>query len=189
MFLYGLAFLLLETRFVTAMNLVWSATWLTSAVVFGSILATILMATLLMSRFPIPWRISAIGLIASLLVVYALPLELIVGRSAAIRLALSAALVGLPVFFAATCFALRFKQRDSVGIAFGWNLLGAVAGGLLEFFSMSLGLRALLLVAAAAYLGTFLLREKRLASGFHLSVPGPATARAESATALEASGS
>jgi hypothetical protein len=184
MFLYGLAFLLLETRFVTAMNLVWSATWLTSAVVFGSILATILVATLLMSRFPMPWRFSAIGLIASLLVVYALPFELIVGRSAAMRLALSVALVGFPVFFAATCFALRFKQRDSVGTAFGWNLLGAVAGGLLEFFSMSVGLRALLLVAAAAYLGTFLLHDKRLARGFRLPVPGRATARAESATAL-----
>ncbi len=184
MFLYGLAFLLLETRFVTAMNLVWSATWLTSAVVFGSILATILAATLLMSRFPMPWRYSAIGLIGSLLIVYALPLDLIVGRGAAERLALSAALVGLPVFFAATCFALRFKERDSVGVAFGWNLLGAVAGGLLEFFSMSVGLRALLLVAAAAYLGTFLLREKRLARGFRLPVPGTATAQVESATAL-----
>lgn len=185
MFLYGVAFLLLETRFVTAMNLVWSATWLTSAVVFGSILVTILVATLLMSRFPMPWRFSAIGLIASLLVVYALPLELIVGHSAAMRLALSVALVGLPVFFAATCFALRFKQRDSVGTAFGWNLLGAVAGGLLEFFSMSVGLRALLLVAAAAYLGTFLLRDKRPAIGFRFPVPGNATARAaESATAL-----
>ncbi|MFV2007539.1 MAG: spermidine synthase, partial [Longimicrobiales bacterium] len=43
MFLFGMAFLLLETRFVTSMNLVWGATWLTSAVVFGSILAMILL--------------------------------------------------------------------------------------------------------------------------------------------------
>ena len=33
MFLYGFAFLLIETKFVTAMALVWGATWLTSAVV------------------------------------------------------------------------------------------------------------------------------------------------------------
>lgn len=164
MFLYGLAFLLLETRFVTAMNLVWSATWLTSAVVFGSILATILLATVLMAWRPIPWRVSAIGLVASLALVYATPLELLVGRAPAVRLALSVLLIGAPVFFAATCFALRFRLRESVATAFGWNLLGAVAGGLLEFFSMALGLRALLLVAAAAYLGTFLLRERSMAT-------------------------
>ena len=39
MFLFGLAFLLLETRSVTAMNLAWGATWLTSAVVFFAVLA------------------------------------------------------------------------------------------------------------------------------------------------------
>ena len=37
MFLYGFAFLLIETKFVTAMSLLWGATWLTSAVVFGAI--------------------------------------------------------------------------------------------------------------------------------------------------------
>ena len=37
MFLLGLAFLLLETRSVTEMTLVWGVTWLTSAVVFGAI--------------------------------------------------------------------------------------------------------------------------------------------------------
>ena len=45
-------------------------------------------------------------------------------------------------------------------LAFGWNLIGAVAGGLLEFFSMSVGLRALLLVAVGAYLGAFFLKAK-----------------------------
>jgi len=44
-FFFGLAFLLLETKYVTGMNLVWGATWLTSAVVFSSILSMILLAT------------------------------------------------------------------------------------------------------------------------------------------------
>ena len=62
--------------------------------------------------------------------------------------------------FAAACFALRFRTREAVDLAFGWNLIGAVAGGLLEFFSMSVGLRALLLVAIVAYLGAFFLKTK-----------------------------
>ncbi|MEE8148415.1 MAG: hypothetical protein V3T24_12475, partial [Longimicrobiales bacterium] len=160
MFLFGLAFLLLETRFVTSMNLVWGATWLTSAVVFGSILAMILLGTVVTQLRPLPWYVAAGGLIVSLVIVNFVPGELLLGRGLATRLLLSVLLIGPPVFFAGVCFALRFATREAVDLAFGWNLLGAVAGGLLEFFSMSVGLKALLLVAAAAYLVAFLIKER-----------------------------
>ena len=160
MFLFGLAFLLIETRFVTAINLVWGATWITSAVVFGSILAMILVSTVVMQLRPIPWSVAAIGLLASLLATYLLPPHLLLAENAGVRLLLSTLYVGTPVFFAAACFALRFRTREAVDLAFGWNLIGAVAGGLLEFFSMSVGLRALLLVAVGAYLGAFFLKAK-----------------------------
>src|SRR5206468_1195587 len=71
------------------------------------------------------------------------------------------AFVGAPIFFAAACFALLFRERSQAGTAFGWNLLGAVAGGLLEFTSMAVGLKALLLVALAAYLGAALVHLRR----------------------------
>jgi hypothetical protein len=60
--------------------------------------------------------------------------------------------VGTPVFFASVCFATLFGKRAEAGTAFGWNLLGAVAGGLLEFISMFTGLKDILLLALAAYL-------------------------------------
>lgn len=66
MFLFGVVFLLIETKFVTTMNLVWGATWLTSAVVFGSILAMILMGAVLMALRPIPWAWAATGLVVAL---------------------------------------------------------------------------------------------------------------------------
>jgi hypothetical protein len=161
MFLFGLAFLLLETRSVTEMTLVWGATWLTSAVVFGSILVMILLATLLAQWRPLSYPASMAGLLVCLLVVYALPTQLLLVSSVAVRLALSVAFVGGPIFFAASCFALLFRSRQRAGVAFGWNLLGAVAGGLLEFVSMAVGLKALLLVATAAYLGAALARLRK----------------------------
>ena len=160
MFLFGLAFLLIETKFVTTMNLVWGATWLTSAVVFGAILAMILIGTLLMELRPLPWAWATTGLVLALFGTYMIPTEALVGRSASVRLLLSVLLVGGPIFFASVCFALRFRVRPAADIAFGWNLLGAVAGGLLEFFSMSLGLKALTLIAIAAYLTAFLVRSR-----------------------------
>ena len=160
MFLFGLAFLLIETKFVTTMNLVWGATWLTSAVVFGAILAMILIGTVLMELRPLPWVWAAAGLVLALFVTYLVPTGALVGRTTPVRLLLSVLLVGGPIFFASVCFALRFRVRPAADIAFGWNLLGAVAGGLLEFFSMSLGLKALTLIAIAAYLTAFLVRSR-----------------------------
>ncbi len=168
MVLYGAAFLLMETKFVTSMNLLWGATWLTSAVVFGAVLATILGGTLLRSARPgISWTAAGPGLVLSLLVVYAVPVHALALPSAAARLAASALYVGLPVFFASLCFADRFAARPSLDAAFAWNLVGAVLGGLLEFLSMTLGFRALTLVALAAYLLAFLtaLRARALTLG------------------------
>ena len=167
MFLFGLAFLLIETKFVTTMNLVWGATWLTSAVVFGAILAVILVGTVLMELRPLPWSWAATGLVLALLATYLVPTEALVGRSTAVRLLLSVLMVGGPIFFASVCFALRFRERPAADIAFGWNLLGAVVGGLLEFFSMSLGLKALTLMAIVAYLSAFLIRLR--SSGPHVA--------------------
>lgn len=157
MFLYGLAFLLMETHFITEMNLAWGATWLTSAVVFGSILATVLAVTLLVEARGVSWRVAAPGLLLSLGAAYLVPTETLLAAETLPRLALSLAFVGLPISFAAVCFALRFRVRASLDRAFGWNVLGAVVGGLAEFFTMALGMKALVLIAVAAYLGTFLL--------------------------------
>lgn len=158
MLLFGLAFLLLETRSTTQMNLAWGATWLTSAVVFGSILTMVLLATILVQLRPPPIQASAAGLVLSLLASYFFPTDALLAAGAAAKLAFSILFVGGPIFFASACFAALFKKRADAGAAFGWNLLGAVAGGLAEFLSMSLGLRALLLIALLAYLTATLVR-------------------------------
>jgi spermidine synthase len=165
MFLFGLAFLLLETKSVTTMSLLWGATWLTSAVVFGAILAMMLAATLLTQLRPLPWALCMGGLIVSLVAAYFVPVHALLRMNEFTRLLLSIAFVGTPIFFASACFALLFRDRPAANTAFGWNLLGAVAGGLTEFASMITGIRALYLLVLAAYLGVVLLRvharEKR----------------------------
>jgi hypothetical protein len=47
-------------------------------------------------------------------------------------------------------------HRPAADLAFGWNLLGAVLGGLAEFLSMATGLRSLALVAISAYVVAFI---------------------------------
>jgi hypothetical protein len=155
MFLYGFAFLLIEAKLVTAMSLLWGATWITSAVVFGAILLTILVGTIVTELKPIRWQAAAVGLVVALLATYAIPIHMLLRAAPGIRLALSVLFVGTPIIFASICFASRFRVRPAADVAFGWNLLGAVMGGLAEFFSMSVGFRAMTLVATGAYLIAF----------------------------------
>jgi hypothetical protein len=160
MFLFGLAFLLLETRSVTAMNLAWGATWLTSAVVFFAVLLMVLLATFAVRAWSPPFPLTMGLLLVSLLVARVLPESLVLRSGIAARLALSVLAVGVPIFLASVGFARLFETRAAPDLAFGWNLLGAVAGGLIELVSMAVGLKALLLVAAAAYLGALLLASR-----------------------------
>jgi hypothetical protein len=53
----------------------------------------------------------------------------------------------IPVVFAGILFASEFRNAESPSAALGANMLGAVAGGLLESLSLPFGMRALLLVA------------------------------------------
>ncbi len=174
MFLFGLAFLLLETKSVTTMSLLWGATWLTSAVVFGSILAMVLAATLLTQWRPLPWALCMGGLIVSLIAAYFVPVHVLLRLNEFTRLLFSLAFVGTPIFFAAACFALLFRDRPEANTAFGWNLLGAVAGGLIEFASMVTGMRALYLLVLTAYLGVVLLRVRARRKDPPAAAPTPA---------------
>jgi hypothetical protein len=74
-------------------------------------------------------------------------------------------LVGAPIFFGSICFSRAFAARSSPDRAFGWNILGAVAGGILEIASMAIGLRALLLVGLAAYLIAYWTSWRRARAG------------------------
>ena len=163
MFLFGFAFLLLETRYVTQMNLAWGATWITSAVVFGSILFMVLVSTIIARLRPIPFRTSMFCLLSALVLTYFMPVEMLLQENMLLKLIISILFVGIPIFFAGTCFALLFEKRERADIAFGWNLIGAVTGGLSEFLTMVVGFKALLLVAVLIYLFAFLFyfREKR----------------------------
>jgi spermidine synthase len=152
MLLFGMAFLLLETRAVTALNLLWGATWLTNAVVLVSIFVVIFGGTLLAARARLSFGACVVGLLASLAVVYAFPLSAALGTGLGPTSLASLLAAGLPIFFASICFAQRFAARADAGAAFGWNLLGAVLGGLAEFSSMVIGLRHLVAVAAVLYL-------------------------------------
>lgn len=152
MMLFGAAFLLVETSFVTEMNLLFGATWRTSAIVFAALLFALLLATLVAARRRVDARLALAGVIVALTVFAFLPLRTLAPGGESARVLFALVVCGTPVACAGLAFAARFAVRTDAAVAFGWNIVGAVVGGMIELSSMLFGLRALFLLAALLYL-------------------------------------
>lgn len=151
-FFLGGAFLLVETKGITELALVFGTTWVVTSVVIVSILALILLANWFVAGVR-PQRVwpAYVALLASLMAGYLVPVErlLPLGRIGA-GLA-SAGLLCLPLFFAGVIFATSLLRCRSLPSAFASNLLGAILGGLCEYASMVVGFRNLYLVGMGIY--------------------------------------
>jgi hypothetical protein len=152
LFFMGAAFLLIETENVVQFALLFGTTWFVNALVFAGILLSILGAIEVSRRVTIPRPVILYtALFGALLVQWLirpgalLPLPLVPRFIAAISVAF------LPIFLANLIFANRFKGVGSSTSAFGANLLGAMVGGILEYFALITGYQALLLVIAGLY--------------------------------------
>ena len=157
MFFLGAAFLLMEVQAVNRLALLFGTTWLVSAVTIGLVLVLIVAANLTTQwRRNIEPGTAYLALFACLLLSYALPPTLVQGRGLAP--AVGYGLLQLsPVYCAGLVFARSFSRARFAGAALGANMLGSVLGGWVEYCSMIVGFRALLLVALAFYLASLLL--------------------------------
>jgi SAM-dependent methyltransferase len=152
LFFMGAAFLLLETKNVVQFALLFGTTWFVNALVFGGILLTVLMAVEVARRVRVR-RVGLLwgGLAASLLVAWIVPVQSLLSLDVVPRFLVATALAFAPVFLANLIFAERFRDVGESTVAFGANLLGAMVGGVVEYLSLVIGYRALLLVVGAIY--------------------------------------
>ena len=156
MFLLGAAFLLLETRAVTQLSLLFGSTWIVNTSVFGGVLAMVLAANTVASRLTRYSRGLWYGLLlVSLIVVWALPWRALFDLDVVARAIAAGIVVAAPIFFAGVIFSSELRTREDVTAALGCNLCGAMMGGLLENVSMVVGLKAVVLLALVIYLGSF----------------------------------
>ncbi len=160
-FFLGTAFLLLETKAITELALVFGTTWIVNTVVFSGIMILILLGNYAVRVFKINRTLPAyIFLAVSLLFSYFFHLSNLSALSLFWKLALSVGIVLLPVFFAAIVFAVSFKKTTNISNSFGSNLLGAVLGGFVEYLSLITGIRFLALLALGSYGLSFLARKE-----------------------------
>jgi spermidine synthase len=162
LFLMGAAFLLIETRGVTSLSLLFGSTWVVNSVVFGGILTMVLAANLVVQRGNwsdvTPWFVA---LFAAVVLLWWFPLEWLSQLPLAARGICGGLLTGLPIGLAGVIVPILLARAAEPAAALGANLLGAVLGGALEYLSMASGLKSMALMALALYLAAFLVFRAR----------------------------
>jgi hypothetical protein len=165
MFLLGAAFLLLETRAVTQLSLLFGSTWIVNTSVFGGVLVMVLAANAVAARTGRYRRELWYAMLAlSLIALWVLPLNPLFEFDLTSRAAIAGLAVAVPIFFAGIIFSSELRSRSDAAAALGSNLCGAVVGGLLENLSMLTGLKAVVMLALVFYLPSMLVAARRAAS-------------------------
>ena len=162
-FFLGMGFTLMESAAIVRLALLFGSTWVVNAVVFSAVLVMIFAGNWAVLRGRAPGsRLAMLGLLASVAASYAITPSTLVGLDVGVRVAASAALIGVPMFFASVYFSRAFAQQASTGPALGLNLIGAMTGGFVEYVSMIVGMRAVWLLVLIVYLCALLLSLREL---------------------------
>jgi len=151
-FFLGAGFMLVETKAITELGLVFGNTWAVVAIVIGVILALAFLANQwILMRGPVNTTV-AFGMLA-----LALLAGLGVSRLQMAGVAIPApkflvplALL-LPLFFAGLIFSSELFRGGELGGVLAANLFGAMLGGFLEYNSMYLGFSSLYPLGMALY--------------------------------------
>jgi hypothetical protein len=150
-FFLGFGFLLLETKSIGDCSLYFGTTWFVTMIVIVGVLLMVFLANAFAMRMNRTSFGFYVPLLLSLLFLYLVPRDLILGLPLSARLAWAILIVPLPIFFAGLIFSTTFRDGGDPAVMLGANLIGATIGGFAEYLAMAVGTRALMLLVMAAY--------------------------------------
>jgi SAM-dependent methyltransferase len=166
LFLLGASFLLLETKSVTEMSLLFGSTWQVNILVFAAILMLIFIANLfILRKGPFDKTRLFVGLFITIGISYAIPTQSLLALPLVGQWIAGALVTAVPLFFAGMLFSQIFQNRQEPTTSLGYNLMGAICGGLLEYSSMALGTKNLYLLALVLYILAFLIHGREKENG------------------------
>ena len=156
MLLLGAGFMLLETKAVVHMALIFGSTWIVNTVVFSAMLVMILAANYwVLRRKAGSLRPYYLVLLATLALNVAVPLDSFLGLPVLVQGVAGGVLVFSPILCAGVIFARLFEKAAKPEQALAWNTAGAILGGLAETGSLLIGFQWILAVAALIYLASW----------------------------------
>jgi spermidine synthase len=150
-FFMGAGFMLVETKGITELGLMFGNTWQVIGIVIAAILAMAYLANL---------AVAAIGLrrpaVPLILVLASLGAGLAVAQNGgfpatAAGQAAAVLVLTCPMFFSGIAFSSLLARTGDISAALAMNLLGAMCGGLLEYNAMYFGFQFLYWIAMGLY--------------------------------------
>jgi spermidine synthase len=156
-FFLGAGFMLVETKAITELGLLFGSTWMTVSLVILMVLLMATIANLITQRRSRPWSNGSIILVGSLLVAtlvlgYYTHIEFLKWLPPLAVNIIICILLTVPLFFSGLLFSDLLVGSRSVTELLAANIFGALFGGLLEYNSTYLGYRSLYLLAIVMYL-------------------------------------
>jgi spermidine synthase len=151
-FFLGAGFMLIETKAITELGLSFGNTWQVIGITIFGILLMAFFANRVVQWFKIkrtiPW---AIFLITSLFIGYLISMQRGFDSSTSGKIS-SVILLTCPIFFSGILFSILLSRTMYITGVVAINVLGAMAGGVLEYNSMYFGFRFLYILAILMYL-------------------------------------
>jgi spermidine synthase len=161
MFFLGAGFMLLETKGVVHMALLFGSTWVVNSIVFAAIFVMILLANLFVHlikpRNLLPYYSL---LVLALLINTLVPMNYFLSIPQPMRSLVSCVVFFIPIFFAGIIFAALFRDTRQPDVDLGSNIAGVVLGGISENLSLMVGYSQLSLIAVVFYILSLLFRNK-----------------------------
>jgi hypothetical protein len=147
----GAGFMLVETKGITELGLIFGNTWQVIGIVIAAILVMAFIANLVVIKIGLRSpAVPFILLLASLVVGLAIARA---GGLPATPTARPATLILLtsPMFFSGIAFSSILAKTGNISAALAMNLFGAMCGGVLEYNSMYFGFQFLYWIAILLY--------------------------------------
>ena len=160
-FFLGAGFMLLETKAIIQFALLWGSTWVVASLAIAAVLGMALIANFIVSRVEVtrPWLVGG-ALIALLALNALIPVGRVGFDSRGAESVFYAILMFSPILCAGLLFGSAIKRSTSLPRDYGTNLLGAMVGGVAEYFSLVTGFSLLLGLVALFYLGALVTRRR-----------------------------
>lgn len=150
-FFLGAGFLLLETKAITQLSLLFGSTWLVNAAVISAFLVMGLVANVLVAHTKINSQFCYAMLLALLALGSVISYSRLSGAPMIARLLVAGVWAGLPVILSGVIFSSAIKNVPSLSTVLGVNLLGAISGGMMENAVLLGGTVVVGLIACVVY--------------------------------------
>jgi spermidine synthase len=150
-FFMGAGFMLVETKAITELGLMFGNTWVVIGIVILAVLIMAYLANLAVMKFGLR-RISA----PLMLLILSLVAGVVVAKAGGMPATpvgqlMAVVVLTIPIFFSGIAFSSLLAGSGDISGALAMNLLGAMCGGLMEYNSMYFGFQFLYWIAIALY--------------------------------------